>query len=98
MARFLYTRSADADVCAPMPAEDCRVAAVLRPGWKMPEPPPGGPWRAVVHDTGDGWSPSWESDDDASVEDHLIVGDEGWPFLDDFAYPSDWTALGFEVV
>lgn len=83
-------------LCTEPPPRVCHIAATVRSDWTMPAPPPGGPWRAVVHDTGDGWSPSWESED--GDEGPLLVGDEGWPFVEDSATGRDWEAVGFEVV
>lgn len=96
MSRFTF--EIPEPVCSTLAGRDCTVAATVRPDWRMPAHPDSRPgWVAVVHDTGDGWSPSWERDDECADET-LIVGDEGWPFVEDFAYASDWKALGFEVV
>ena len=75
-----------------------RVPATVRPDWKMPEPPPGGDWHAAVAWVGDGWEAHWRDDNGECPDNPLIVGDDGWPFVEDFARASDWEAIGWEVV
>lgn len=80
--------------CADLPGLDCYVGATLRPGWVMPTAP--GPYLPTVHNTGDGWCTSWMGED--GEEGPLIVGEDGWPFVEDSARAADWEACGWWVV
>lgn len=67
--------------------------AIVRPDWRRPFPK--ARCRLVAHNTGDGWWFGWERDDGETFD---IVGEEAWPFVDDWATASDWRRLGIEVV
>ena len=73
-----------------------RPPAGIRPEWERPAPPStGGPWLLSVYDSGDGWHTHWANPDGECID---IVGDGGWPFIEDFARASDWEGIGFDVV
>lgn len=74
------------------------VPATVRPSWRRPEKPPGD-WYLAVHHTGDGWWLHWASDTERlDVSDVEIVGEQAWPFVETYAFASDWRALGIRVV
>jgi hypothetical protein len=82
-------------VCATIPGRDCAILATVRPGWTMPTRP-APEFLPVVHNTGDGWCTSWQGED--GEEGPLIVGEDGWPFVEDSARAADWEACGWWVV
>lgn len=98
--RTTFYPPAPGGVCPALLGRDCIKLATVRPDWRMPDPPPGGPWVATVVDTGDGWCPCWELadyDTEGATGENLIVGDDGWPFVQDYACANDWKDLGFRV-
>jgi hypothetical protein len=94
--RYDFTPDTGAKRASQLPPLPVRTPATIRPDWTMPPPPPGGPWHAVVHDTGDGWCTSWEGAE--GDEGELIVGEIGWPFVEDEAGWRDWERAGWVVV
>ena len=97
MSRFKFTpRAGHTEIKPGSPLRPTRIPVGIRPEWQKPEPPStGGPWLLSVYDSGDGWHTHWANPDGECID---IVGDEGWPFIEDFARASDWEGIGFDVV
>lgn len=70
------------------------ASATVRPDWKMPEPPPGGPWHPVAIYVFNDWVLCWTGE---HGEEGPYMGD-AWPFVEDWANRYDFESLGFEVV
>lgn len=87
-------------ICSPAPDACCCVPATVRPDWRLPAPPTNEPnaWHPSVYDTGDGWLVEWRRNDENDDGEYPIVGNNGWPFVEDEAAASDWRSLGFEVI
>lgn len=85
--------------CSPAPDDECIVPATVRPDWTLPAPPTDEPdtWHPSAYDTGDGWLMEWRRNDENDDGDYPMTGETAWPFVEDYAYASDWRGLGFEV-
>lgn len=84
--------------CATYTGADCATPATVRPDWKLPTPPTDEPgaWLPSVYHTGDSWLMEWRREDENDDAEYLMDGD-AWPFVEDWAVTSDWTALGFYI-
>lgn len=83
--------------------DETATGAILKPGWKMPEPPSetcarcGNPINQpfAVH-TGEGWYLCWECKDECGHGEYEMI--DAWPFVENYATGRDLEAVGFRVV
>lgn len=85
-----------------------RRTAILKVGWKRPKAPKcqfcGREVDLIAHNTGEGWYLCWDEWCDncsnytgALESDPQLIGEKGWPFLEDYASPKDFEAIGIRV-